>query len=114
MPNTHAYAEGCPNLMVDHIPVCFDHTEHSTDVFVVHISERATIIKFITEIDTTALGFCKPVRSSRLAWYIVSKSSSKPNEALLSCRITFKIVEHHTMKIFAAQIHSHQDIQFLK
>ncbi|GBP22405.1 hypothetical protein EVAR_11921_1 [Eumeta japonica] len=65
--------EGCPNLMVCHIPVCFDHTAHGIDVFVVHSGERATITKLVTEYDSTAVKFCKPVINSRLAWCFVTK-----------------------------------------
>ncbi|GBP46366.1 hypothetical protein EVAR_36345_1 [Eumeta japonica] len=44
-------------LMVDDMPVCFDHTVH--DVFVVHSGGRVTIMKFVIEIDTIAFEFCK-------------------------------------------------------
>ncbi|GBP40887.1 Malate synthase [Eumeta japonica] len=39
----------CPNLMVSHIPVCFDHTARSNTVIVVHNDERATITRFVIE-----------------------------------------------------------------
>ncbi|GBP04096.1 hypothetical protein EVAR_74834_1 [Eumeta japonica] len=55
---------GCPNLMVRHMPVCFDHTVHSIEVFIVHSGGRATIAKFVIEFDTTALEFCKPAINS--------------------------------------------------
>ncbi|GBP66413.1 hypothetical protein EVAR_88747_1 [Eumeta japonica] len=67
-----------------HVPVCFDHTVHSINLFVVH-NRRGTFTKFDTEIDTTALEFCKPAINSHLAWYFIAKSNSKPSEALLSC-----------------------------
>ncbi|GBP13699.1 hypothetical protein EVAR_7938_1 [Eumeta japonica] len=55
--------------------VCFDHTAHSTDVFVVYSIGQEIITKFVNEIDTTALEFCKSVVSSRLAWCFIAKSS---------------------------------------
>ncbi|GBP34593.1 Long-chain-fatty-acid--CoA ligase 4 [Eumeta japonica] len=54
--------------MVGHVPVCFDRTAHSIDVFVGHSGGRATITKFVTEINTTAPEFSKLVINSRLAW----------------------------------------------
>ncbi|GBP69634.1 ATP-binding cassette sub-family G member 4 [Eumeta japonica] len=45
---------------------------------------RSPITKFVTEIDTTALEFCKPVINGRFVWSFIAKSSSKPSEALLS------------------------------
>ncbi|GBP82199.1 hypothetical protein EVAR_62722_1 [Eumeta japonica] len=48
------------------MPVYFDHMAHSIDGFVVHSSGWATITKFVTEIDMTALEFSKPVINSRL------------------------------------------------
>ncbi|GBP26504.1 hypothetical protein EVAR_86006_1 [Eumeta japonica] len=78
--------------------ICFDHTARSIDVIVVHYSDRATITKFVTEIDTAAFEFLKPVINSRLGWCFIAKSSSKPNVALLSCQITFNIVEKYTTR----------------
>ncbi|GBP07382.1 hypothetical protein EVAR_4759_1 [Eumeta japonica] len=56
---------GCPNVMMGHMSVCLDHTAHSDDGFVVHGGGLASLTKFITEIDTTALEFGKPVINSR-------------------------------------------------
>ncbi|GBP37426.1 hypothetical protein EVAR_16331_1 [Eumeta japonica] len=47
--------------MLDHVPVRFDHTMHSIDIFLGHSGERVTLTKFFTEIDTTALEFYKSV-----------------------------------------------------
>ncbi|GBP55889.1 hypothetical protein EVAR_43679_1 [Eumeta japonica] len=58
--------DGCPNLMVGHMSVCFDNTTQSIDDFDVHSEGRVTITKFITEIDTTGLELCKLVINSRL------------------------------------------------
>ncbi|GBP39012.1 hypothetical protein EVAR_89234_1 [Eumeta japonica] len=66
------------------MPVCFNCTAHSIDVFVVHSGGQATITKFVTEIDTTALEFCKLVIRSRLVWCFIAKDSSRPSEALAS------------------------------
>ncbi|GBP78640.1 hypothetical protein EVAR_98567_1 [Eumeta japonica] len=63
-----------------YMPGCVVHTALSIDVFVVHGGGRATITKFVTEIDTTALEFCKPVITIRLAWCFIAKSSSKPSD----------------------------------
>ncbi|GBP81219.1 hypothetical protein EVAR_58057_1 [Eumeta japonica] len=41
------------------MPVCFYHMANSIDVFVVHSGGWLTITKFATEIDMTALEFCK-------------------------------------------------------
>ncbi|GBP49584.1 hypothetical protein EVAR_97881_1 [Eumeta japonica] len=84
-----------PDLMVSHMPVCFDHTAHSMDVFVVHSGGRTITTKFVTEGDTTVLEFCEPIINSRLAWCFICKSSSKSSEVLLICQITFKTVENH-------------------
>ncbi|GBP57402.1 hypothetical protein EVAR_51249_1 [Eumeta japonica] len=70
--------------MVGHVPVCFDHTAHSIDVFVIHSGGRTTVTKFVTEIDTTMLEFCKPVINSRLAWCFIPKNGSKSSELYYS------------------------------
>ncbi|GBP94759.1 hypothetical protein EVAR_64659_1 [Eumeta japonica] len=77
--------------MEGHITVCFDHTAHGIDVFGIHHRGRATI----TEINTsTELEFCKPVINSLFAWCFIAKGTVMPSEALLSCRITLKIVDN--------------------
>ncbi|GBP67444.1 hypothetical protein EVAR_49338_1 [Eumeta japonica] len=62
------------NVHVGHMPVCFDHTTRSDDGFVLHIGGQATIMKFVTEIATTALEFCKPFINSRLAWCFIAEA----------------------------------------
>ncbi|GBP39295.1 Cell cycle checkpoint protein RAD17 [Eumeta japonica] len=51
-----------PITIHGHIPVCFHHTAHSIDIFVIHSSGQAIITKFVTEIDTR-FEFCKSVKS---------------------------------------------------
>ncbi|GBP46155.1 hypothetical protein EVAR_24562_1 [Eumeta japonica] len=63
--------------------VSFNHTVDFIDVFMIHSGKRATITKFVTEIETTALEFYKPITNSRLARCFIAKTSSKPSEALL-------------------------------
>ncbi|GBP71532.1 hypothetical protein EVAR_50592_1 [Eumeta japonica] len=61
-----------------------------------HATLRWTITKFVTEIDTAALEFCKPVINNRLTWCFIAKISSKPSEPLLSGQKTLIILENHT------------------
>ncbi|GBP63168.1 hypothetical protein EVAR_59727_1 [Eumeta japonica] len=58
---------GKPESYLGHMPVCFDHTAHSIDVFVVHSSGSATVTKFVTETDTTVFEFCKLLLDRALA-----------------------------------------------
>ncbi|GBP96965.1 Facilitated trehalose transporter Tret1, partial [Eumeta japonica] len=66
--------------MVDYMPVYFDHTAHSIDIFVVHSGGLAIIAKYVTEFDTTALEFYKSIINSDLTWCFIVKSSSKPKD----------------------------------
>ncbi|GBP32381.1 Kinesin-like protein Klp98A [Eumeta japonica] len=61
---------------------CFDDTAHSVDVFVFYSGGWATIMKFVTAIDTATIEFCKPVINSPLAWCFITKSSSKLNRVI--------------------------------
>ncbi|GBP27812.1 hypothetical protein EVAR_94216_1 [Eumeta japonica] len=76
---------GCPNLMVYHMPDCFDHTVHSIDVVIAYSGGRATIMKFVIEIDTTAFEFCKPVTNSRLVCSQSTYLAATPYRPLGSC-----------------------------
>ncbi|GBP35285.1 hypothetical protein EVAR_19506_1 [Eumeta japonica] len=69
--------------MVGHVPVCFNHTAHGIDVFAVRSGGWVTITKFVTEIDTTALKFCKPVINNRL----VHGASYREVKSLINFRI---------------------------
>ncbi|GBP56926.1 hypothetical protein EVAR_33983_1 [Eumeta japonica] len=54
---------------------------YSINVFLFTAADgRATITESSTEIDTTALEFCKPVLNDRLGWCFIAKRSSKPSE----------------------------------
>ncbi|GBP15670.1 hypothetical protein EVAR_5362_1 [Eumeta japonica] len=77
--------------MVGHMPVCFDRTAHSIDVFVVHGGGRATTTKFISEINfTTALEFCKLVIS------IVSIGGKKTGST--------RSVKHHILTEYRREV----------
>ncbi|GBP02606.1 hypothetical protein EVAR_98565_1 [Eumeta japonica] len=73
------YLFTCLRHVTPYMPGCRSYgAQHRC--FVVHGGGRATITKFVTEIDTTALEFCKPVITIRLAWCFIAKSSSKPSD----------------------------------
>ncbi|GBP28054.1 hypothetical protein EVAR_21174_1 [Eumeta japonica] len=45
----NARAQTCLNLTEDQMPVCFNHTAQSIDVFIAHSGGRAPITTFVTE-----------------------------------------------------------------
>ncbi|GBP62283.1 hypothetical protein EVAR_8622_1 [Eumeta japonica] len=83
----------------------FEHTAHSRmieridDLLFIAVDGRPSRNSLLRLVQPR-FNSANQLRIVVLPWCFIAKTNSKPNEALLSCQITIKIIENYTPKIF--------------